>query len=154
MFLYPKICFHDIYGFLLIFAHHRPLIQSQNLSAWNTESSTTMLKCNHFNPQVPWGKYIWIIKSWYLHSAQSTPWPHYTSCHYTFTSWWHHPMEIFSTLLALCEGNSLVTDEFPSHRPVMWIFDVFLWSTPKQTIEQTIQTLVIWDAIVPIMTSL
>ena len=27
--------------------------------------------------------------------------------------WWHHQMETFSALLALCEGNSLVTDEFP-----------------------------------------
>ena len=28
-------------------------------------------------------------------------------------------------LLALCVGNSLVTSEFPSQRPVMWSFDVF-----------------------------
>ena len=39
--------------------------------------------------------------------------------------WWHHQMETFSTLLALCEGNSPVTGEFPSQRPVMWSFDVF-----------------------------
>ena len=30
----------------------------------------------------------------------------------------------------------------------------FLWSSPEQTVEQTIETLVIWDAITPIMTSL
>ena len=30
-----------------------------------------------------------------------------------------------SALLALCEGNSSVTDEFPSQRPVTWNFDVF-----------------------------
>ena len=35
-------------------------------------------------------------------------------------------MEIFSMLLALCEGNQLVTDGFPSQRPVMWSFDVFV----------------------------
>ena len=40
-------------------------------------------------------------------------------------SWWCHPMETFSTLLALCVGNSLVTGEFPSQRPVTWSFDVF-----------------------------
>ena len=34
-------------------------------------------------------------------------------------------METFFMLLALCEGNSLVTSEFPSQRPVMWSFDVF-----------------------------
>ena len=41
------------------------------------------------------------------------------------TSWWRHQMETFSTLLALCAGNSLVTGEFPSQRPVTRSFDVF-----------------------------
>ena len=41
-------------------------------------------------------------------------------------SWWHHLMETFSTLLALCAGNSLVTGQFPSQRPVMLSFDVFI----------------------------
>ena len=27
-------------------------------------------------------------------------------------------------LLAICVGNSLVTDEFPTQRPVTWSFDV------------------------------
>ena len=40
-------------------------------------------------------------------------------------SWWHHQMETFSTLLAFCVGNSPVTGEFPSQRPVTWSFDVF-----------------------------
>ena len=35
-------------------------------------------------------------------------------------------METFSALLALCAGNSLVTAEFPSQRPLMWSFDVYL----------------------------
>ena len=39
-------------------------------------------------------------------------------------SWWHQ-METFSTLLALCEGNVLVTSEFPSQRPVTQSFDAF-----------------------------
>ena len=34
-------------------------------------------------------------------------------------------METFSALLALCEGNSPVTGEFPSQRPVTQSFDVF-----------------------------
>ena len=34
-------------------------------------------------------------------------------------------METFSGLLALCAGNSPVTDEFPSQRPVTQSFDVF-----------------------------
>ena len=39
-------------------------------------------------------------------------------------SWCHH-METFSMLLALCAGNSPVTGEFPSQRPVTWSFDVY-----------------------------
>ena len=39
--------------------------------------------------------------------------------------WWRHQMETFSVLLALCVGNSPVTGEFPSHRPVTRSFDVF-----------------------------
>ena len=38
---------------------------------------------------------------------------------------WHHEMETFSALLALCVGNSPVTRVFPSQRPVTQSFDVF-----------------------------
>ena len=41
------------------------------------------------------------------------------------STWWRHQMETFSTLLAICAGNSPVTDEFPSQRPVTQSFDVF-----------------------------
>ena len=40
-------------------------------------------------------------------------------------AWWHHQMETFSALLALCVGNSPVTGEFPTRRPVTQSFDVF-----------------------------
>ena len=40
-------------------------------------------------------------------------------------TWWHHQMESFSVLLAICAGNSPVTGEFPSQRPVTRNFDVF-----------------------------
>ena len=40
-------------------------------------------------------------------------------------SWWRHPMEIFSALLAICEGNPPVTAWFLSYRPVTRSFDVF-----------------------------
>ena len=40
-------------------------------------------------------------------------------------SWWCHQMETFSTLLALCEGNTPLTGGFPSQRPVTQSFDVF-----------------------------
>ena len=44
-------------------------------------------------------------------------------------------MEKFSALLALYEGNSVVTDEFPSQRPVTRNFDVFFLSKSEQTVE-------------------
>ena len=40
-------------------------------------------------------------------------------------TWWRHQMETFPALLVLCAGNSLVTGEFPSQRPVTRSFDVF-----------------------------
>ena len=39
--------------------------------------------------------------------------------------WWRHQMETFSASPALCAGNSPVTGEFPSQRPVTRSFDVF-----------------------------
>ena len=44
---------------------------------------------------------------------------------WTDITWWRHQMEIFSALLAVCTGNSLVTGEFPAQRPVTRGFDVF-----------------------------
>ena len=43
----------------------------------------------------------------------------------TYLSCLRHQMEIFSTLQALCAGNSPVTGEFPSQRPAMRSFDNF-----------------------------
>ena len=40
------------------------------------------------------------------------------------SAWWCHQMETFSALLALCAGNSPVTGEFPSPRPVTRSFNV------------------------------
>ena len=40
------------------------------------------------------------------------------------STWWRHQMETFSALLALCAGNSPVTGEFPTQRPVPRSFDV------------------------------
>ena len=39
--------------------------------------------------------------------------------------WWCYQMEIFSALLAVCEGNSPVTSKFPSQRPGTLSFGVF-----------------------------
>ena len=40
-------------------------------------------------------------------------------------TWWRHQMETFPAWLAICAGNSPVTDEFPAQRPVTRSFDVF-----------------------------
>ena len=60
----------------------------------------------------------------------------------------------FFALLALCAGNSPVTGEFPSQRPVTWNFDVLFDLRLEQTVKWTIIRLVIWDAIPPSMTPL
>ena len=46
-------------------------------------------------------------------------------CFVVLYSWWRHQIETFSALQALCAGNSPVTGEFPSQRPVTRRFDVF-----------------------------
>ena len=43
------------------------------------------------------------------------------------TSLWRHQMGTFSALLALYEGNSPVTGEFPAQRPMTRSFDVFFY---------------------------
>ena len=53
----------------------------------------------------------------------SMSWHHYATetaaCPNDWLSWWRHQMEAFSTLLALCAGNS------PSQRPVTRSFEFF-----------------------------
>ena len=52
----------------------------------------------------------------------------YRFCYYVIRAtsipieWWRHQMETFSALLAFCAGNSSVTGEFLSQRPVTWSF--------------------------------
>ena len=62
-------------------------------------------------------------------------------------------METFSALLAICAGNSPVTGELPTQRPVTRSFDVFFDLRLNKRFS-TLVRLVICDAIAPIMTSL
>ena len=48
--------------------------------------------------------------------------------HSTSMIWWRHQMETSSASLALCAGNSPVTGEFPTQRPVTRSFDVSFWN--------------------------
>ena len=58
-------------------------------------------------------------------------------------------MGTFLALLVLYEGNPPVTGGFPSQRLVTPSFDAFLC---EQTVEQTIEASVIWDAMALIVT--
>ena len=40
-------------------------------------------------------------------------------------AWWRHQMETFFALVALCEGSSPISGEFPSQKPVTRSFHVF-----------------------------
>ena len=61
-------------------------------------------------------------------------------------------MEAFSALLAFCAGNSPVTSEFTKASDAELL--CFPWYAHEQTVVQTIEMPVIWDAITLIMTSL
>ena len=52
------------------------------------------------------------------------------------TSWWRHQMETFSTLLAICAGNSPVPGEFPTQRPVTRSFDVYFDLRPNKRLSK------------------
>ena len=60
-------------------------------------------------------------------------------------------METLSALPALCEGNPQVDSPTKASDAELWCF---LWCTAEQTAEQTVEMLVIWDALVLIVTSL
>ena len=47
-------------------------------------------------------------------------------CHRKYFTWWRHQMETFSALLAICAGNTPVSGEFPTQRPVTRSFDISL----------------------------
>ena len=49
----------------------------------------------------------------------------------------------------LCEGNSLVTGELPSQNAGNTELWCFHWWTPTQTVKQTVNLPVIWDAVTP-----
>ena len=60
-------------------------------------------------------------------------------------TWWRHKMETISALLAFGEGNH----RSPASDAELWCF---LWSAPEQSVKQTIETLVIWNAIATVLT--
>ena len=59
--------------------------------------------------------YPWLLPLKYVHSRDQES---------KADIWWRHQIETFSALLALYAGNSPVSGEFPSQRPVTRSFDV------------------------------
>ena len=57
-------------------------------------------------------------------------------CVWLCLPWWRHQMEIFSALLAICAGNSPVTGEFPTQRPVTRSFDVYFDLRPNERLSK------------------
>ena len=51
-------------------------------------------------------------------------------------SWWRHQIETFSTLLAICAGNSPVPGKFPTQRPVTRSFDVYIDLRPNKRLSK------------------
>ena len=67
------------------------------------------------------------------------------------SAWWRHQIKTFSALLAICAGNSPVTGESPTQRPVVRSFDVFFDLRLNERLSKQVK-LVIWDVAAPIMT--
>ena len=63
---------------------------------------------------------------------------------YRQTSWWRHQMETFSALLALCAGNSPVTDEFPAQRPATRSFDVIFYLRLNRVLHTPVGAAIEW----------
>ena len=68
-------------------------------------------------------------------------------------SWRRYPLETFSVLLALCEGIHRWPVDSPTKasNAELWCFPLCM---PEQTVKQTIETPVIWEAIALIMITL
>ena len=62
------------------------------------------------------------LVQWWFDKMQVTKWLH---VFWFVVSWWRHQIETYSTILAICAGNSPVTGEFPAQMPVTRSFDVF-----------------------------
>ena len=69
-------------------------------------------------------------------------------------TWWRHQMETFSALLALCMRKPTGHRWIPPIKTSDAELWCFLWSASDETVEQTIETPMIWDTIALIMTSL
>ena len=68
---------------------------------------------------------IWIHSNWRYDCDKTKHNKQYAGP--VFIPWWRHQVETFSALLAICAGNSPVSGEFPTQRPVTRSFDIFFF---------------------------
>ena len=59
--------------------------------------------------------------------------------------WWHNDMEMFSIILALCEGNLLISIGFPSQMTHDAEHCCCFWCKPKQAVGHIVNLPVIGD---------
>ena len=78
----------------------------------------TLIRFDKSRARGRWVKWVWVKWYWSMQLVEYSSW-----CHPYL--WWHHQMETFSVLLAICAGNSLVPGEFPAQSPGTRRFDVF-----------------------------
>ena len=77
-----------------------------------------------YNEAKPYGTHAVHIR-WYLYKYFQQPsWGRVWDNSVIGPAWWRQKMESFSALLAPCAGNSPMTGEFPSQRPVTRSFHV------------------------------
>ena len=77
-------------------------------------------------------EFVFIYIKW---SAGKIQLIQYMRARFLSCSSWRYQMETFSALLALCAGDSPVTGEFQSQRPVTRSFDIFCDLRLQQTVE-------------------
>ena len=123
-----------------LFVRQWPFIDVCNV--WNSDKMAAILKTtfpmlfldrtvlyfdSNFTEVCPWsvlGNDMWLVmgeKKWLVATEQTTnPFPERILIYKPASTrpWWRHRMETFSVVLVLCVGNSPVTDEFPSQKPM------------------------------------
>ena len=104
--------------------HMLPNFQKNSFPYLAQEILSTGSVLGDLSPERQW----WMNMYCTIYSCTEYKWWNYRFLcfpHSKISTWWPYQMDIFFVLLALCEGNPLVTSGFPSQRPVSRSFDVF-----------------------------
>ena len=127
---------HENIGSFSVLSQHRKGSFSWNHASCKTRTCSTCKVNNMFM-----GRQV-MQEPWVIYTEGLLP-----ILKGNFVTWWRHQMETFSTLLAICAGNSPITGEFPAQRPVPWNFDVFFDLRPNKRLSK--QTWGLWFEMPP-----